>query len=191
MYKLKKYIRYLSRRIIGIETTEEYLDKIVKRGLTVGTHFNIQKDVILDDSHCWLITIGNYVTLAPRVHILCHDASTKHALGYTKIGPVTIGDHVFIGANSIIMPSVNIGNNVIVAAGSVVTKDISDNTIVSGVPAKIIGTTSDYINSQADHLKKFPIFEVEYTLNGGITDEQKKMMLEILNKTPSKKGFVI
>ena len=51
---------------------------------------------------------------------------------------LTIGDNVFIGAGSIIVKPITIGSNVIIAAGSVVTKDIPDNSMVAGVPAKII-----------------------------------------------------
>lgn len=43
----------------------------------MGDNFHAQEGVIIDPGHCWLIEIGNNVTLAPRVHILAHDASTK------------------------------------------------------------------------------------------------------------------
>ena len=59
-----------------------------KRGLTYGKNVNIEKGVIIDPSIPFLIKIGNNVTLAPYVHILAHDASTKILLGYTKIGEV-------------------------------------------------------------------------------------------------------
>ncbi len=49
-----------------------------------------------------------------------------------------IGDDVWIGGNAIILPGVTIGNNVIVAAGAVVTKDVPDNCVVGGIPAKKI-----------------------------------------------------
>lgn len=52
--------------------------------------------------------------------------------------PVTIGNDVWIGANCTVLPGVTIGNNVIVAAGAVVTKDVKDNCIVGGVPARIV-----------------------------------------------------
>lgn len=59
-------------------------------------------------------------------------------LGKTKYGSPTIGDNVTLGANVTIVGHIRIGNNVIVGAGSVVVKDIPDNVIVAGVPAKII-----------------------------------------------------
>jgi maltose O-acetyltransferase len=52
--------------------------------------------------------------------------------------PVKIGNNVWIGGGSIINPGVTIGNNVVIASGSVVTKDVPDNVIVGGNPAKII-----------------------------------------------------
>ena len=69
---------------------------------------------IWDPSHCLLIEIVDNVTMAPRVHVLCHDASTKVHLGYTKIGKVKIGNIVFVGAECVIMPNVTLGDNVIV-----------------------------------------------------------------------------
>ena len=101
---MRKQIKEFLYRIRGEYTT----DKLVKMGLKVGENFNRLNGVILDPSHCWLISIGNNVTLAPRVHILAHDASTKTFLNYTKIGHVKIGNNVFIGAESIVLPNVEL-----------------------------------------------------------------------------------
>ena len=89
------FLKEFVYRLRGEYTTE----KLVKMGMKIGKDFGRLNGVILDPSHCWLIEIGNNVTMAPRVHILCHDASTKNFLGYTKIGRVSIGDNVFIGPN--------------------------------------------------------------------------------------------
>lgn len=122
-----KIIRKLRNKLIK----EQNLEDLVKKGLKVGKNLNMQSSCIIDNSHCWLIEIGDNVTLAPRVHILAHDASTKLALGYTKIGRVKIGNNVFIGANTTILPNVKIGNNVIIGANSLVSKDIPDNKVVA------------------------------------------------------------
>lgn len=79
--------------------------------------------------------------LAPRVCIYTAthplDAETRiSGLEYGK--PVVIGDNVWIGGNSVIVPGVTIENNVVVAAGSIVVNDIPDNVVVGGNPAKII-----------------------------------------------------
>lgn len=64
-------------------------------GVKIGGNCKFQFEVVIDYSHYWLIEIGNDVTLAPRVHILAHDASTYNHFGYTKIGKVKIEDNVF------------------------------------------------------------------------------------------------
>jgi acetyltransferase-like isoleucine patch superfamily enzyme len=60
------------------------------------------------------------------------------------VAPISVGNNVFIGLNSIVMPGVTIGNNCVIGAGSVVTRDIPDNSIAAGMPAKIITTYSAY-----------------------------------------------
>ena len=125
-------------RFRGEYTTE----KLMTMGMQVGRNFKRLNGVILDPSHCWLIEIGDNVTMAPRVHILCHDASTKPFLNYTKIGRVTIGDNVFLGAESVVLPGVRIGSNVIIGANSTVTHDIPENSVAVGSPARVICSLS-------------------------------------------------
>lgn len=159
-------------RLRGDYTTE----KLIKMGLKVGKNFGRLNGVILDPSHCWLIEIGDNVTMAPRVHILAHDASTKTFLDYTKIGKVTIGNNVFIGADSVVLPNTRIGNNVIIGANSTVTKDIPDNSVAVGNPAKVICTLDDYLNRQKEQMKTAPKYGDEYTLRGNVTEEKKIQM---------------
>ena len=124
------------------------LPSLIKDGLTVGEDVFINFGCTIDRSFCWLVTIGNRVTLAPHVHILAHDASAKRELGYTKMGKVIIGDDVFIGAGTVILPGVRIGSRVIVGAGSVVTKDIPEGTVAAGNPAKVICSYEEYMQKQ-------------------------------------------
>lgn len=159
-------------RLRGDYTTE----KLIKMGLKVGKNFGRLNGVILDPSHCWLIEIGDNVTMAPRVHILAHDASTKTFLDYTKIGKVTIGNNVFIGADSVVLPNTRIGNNVIIGANSTVTKDIPDNSVAVGNPAKVICTLDDYLNRQKEQMETAPKYGDEYTLRGNVTEEKKIQM---------------
>ena len=101
--------------------------------------------VLIDWSHCWHITIGDDVVLAPRVQVFAHDASTKAYLGYTRIGKVEIGDRVFVGAGSVILPGVRIGSDVVIGAGSVVSHDIPDNVVAAGNPARVVGALDEYV----------------------------------------------
>lgn len=56
----------------------------------------------------------------------------------TYPAPITLGKNVWVGSNSTILQGVTIGDNAVIAAGAVVTKDVPENTIVGGVPARII-----------------------------------------------------
>ena len=156
-------------RLRGEYTTE----KLISMGMQVGKNFGRLQGVILDPSHCWLITIGDNVTMAPRVHILCHDASTKHFLGYTKIGRVNIGDNVFIGAESVVLPGVNIGSNVIVGANSTVTHDVPDGVVVAGSPAKVICSLEEYLARERTRMETAPCYGEEYTLRQNVSMEKR------------------
>lgn len=134
------FIKDIIRRIIGEVPTST----LKKRGMKVGKNFNRQQGCFIDPTHCYLISIGNNVTFSIRVSLLAHDASTKNCLGYTKIGKITIGDNVFIGANATILPGVTIGDNSIIGANSLVTKSIPKNVVVAGNPAKVICKLDDY-----------------------------------------------
>ena len=110
-------------------------------GVNVGERCRIYTSSF--GSEPFLISIGNDVTITSGVKLITHDGSTwlmrdEKGRRY-KFQKIEIGDNVFIGVNSIIMPGVRIDNNVIVAAGSVVTKSVPSGSIVAGVPAKVVG----------------------------------------------------
>ncbi|HOX96069.1 MAG TPA: acyltransferase [Candidatus Woesebacteria bacterium] len=85
------------------------------------------------------IIIGKHVDIASAVMIYNSEHSLKDSQFTAIEEPVTVGDYVFIGPRVIIMPGVHVGNGAVIAGGAVVTKDVLENTIVGGVPAKVIG----------------------------------------------------
>ena len=113
-----------------------YLRKISKVKIGENCIFNESN---FDDLSPELIQIGNNCIIATGAKILTHDASTLLKSKEIAKKSVKIGNNVFIGFNAIIMPGVIIGNNVTISAGSVVHKNIPDNAIAGGNPAKIIG----------------------------------------------------
>lgn len=182
--KIKRYFKRLVYRLRADFTTEN----LQEMGLQIGKNFLRMHDTIIDPSHCWLITIGDNVTLAPRVHILAHDASTCHHLGYARIGRVDIGNNVFIGADTVILPGVEIGNNAVIGANSTVTKSIPAGMVAAGNPAKIICTTQEYIERNKKRMANGFIYDESYTLRKNITEEKKdQQRRDLKNNT----GFVI
>lgn len=111
----------------------------VGKNIHVGEEFLCNYNVkILDIAP---VHIGDYCMIGPNTLIATvnHPLTPKGRRQRLARGiPVTIGNDVWIGGNCTILPGVTIGNNVIIAAGSVVTKDVPDNTLVGGNPAKKI-----------------------------------------------------
>lgn len=163
------------------------LDKLEKDGFIHGKNFDVQGGCIIDPGHCWLIECGDNVTLAPNVHILAHDAATKKFLGYTKIANVIIGNNVFIGAGTIILPGSIIGDNIIIGAGSVVLGNLESNGIYVGNPIRKISDFDSWIIKKEKQIKSSKVYGQEFTY-GKISSENKKKMKEELVKET---GYII
>lgn len=177
---LKNIILRLEDKIVRYNMSSlEYERYTMKKyGVTFGENVKIY-DSFIDRGFGFLITIGNNVTIT-NAKVYAHDASMNLFTGKTKVGKVTIGDNVFIGANAVVMPNVKIGNNVIIGAGCIVTKDVSDDSILVGNPSRYIGKTSDFINKHENYMKTHPVWNV-YWQNK--TDNDKKDMLDKLDGT--------
>lgn len=97
----------------------------------------------------WLITLGNNVHITAGCTFVTHDGGTLILRGEVPdlewTAPISVGNDVYIGIRSIVMPGVRIGNRVIIGAGSIVTRDIPDNSVAAGVPARVIKTVDEYL----------------------------------------------
>lgn len=164
------FMKKVLERMRGVQN----VDKLIKRGLTMGTNVKIMGGVIIDPSHCWHITIGNNVTFAPNVHVLAHDASTKTFLNYTKVANVHIGNDVFVGAGSIILPGVSIGDNVIIGAGSVVSRSIPAYSVAVGNPARVIYDLETYLAKESARMLADNRFDESFTLRSALLTKQQR-----------------
>lgn len=99
----------------------------------------------------YLITVGDKVRINSNVIFVTHDGGVwvlrnlrEEFRDIDKFGKITIGNNVHIGTGAVIMPGVTVGNNCIIGVGAVVTRDIPDNSIAVGVPARVIKTVEEY-----------------------------------------------
>jgi acetyltransferase-like isoleucine patch superfamily enzyme len=99
----------------------------------------------------WLISIGNNVHVASEVQFITHDGGTiilrNEVPDLEWTAPISIGDNVYIGFRSIIMPGAKIGSRVIIGAGSLVHRNIPNNSVAVGVPAMIVNTVDSYLEN--------------------------------------------
>jgi len=178
-----KIFNFLRARFGKFINQEQWLEDHIKAGLKIGKDCEIQPGLIVDHSHCWLIEIGDNVTIAPYVYLLAHDASTKKILGHSKLGKVILKKGCFIGARAIIMPGITIGENSIVAAGSVVSKSVDNNVVVGGNPAKFIMTLDVFIEKNKTRMKTSKIYDESWLCQNGISTEMKnKMSIDLENQ---------
>ena len=104
------------------------------------------------------LIIGNNVGFGSGTKIISANHSHTNHSNHTKTPPIIIGNNVFIGANSVLLPGIKIGDNVVIGAGSIVCKDISANSIAVGNPCKVIKEKSKYTEdfSKTTFNKKIP-----------------------------------
>ncbi len=129
---MKTFNTRMREKVAGLVRSSRRLYFVHFWGMEIGEFTNISTTAKLDKTHPKGVKIGIHSYLTFGVSILTHD--TSRSLYATTV----IGDNVFIGCNSIVLPGVVIGDNVVVGAGSVVINDVPSNTVVVGNPAKII-----------------------------------------------------
>lgn len=144
-------------RKIFIRSFEQKRKYLIKHGSKIGSNTRILSDIDSFGSEPYLIEIGDKCLISRDVLFLTHDGGITVLNNLNlfekrmdKLSRIIIGNNCFIGARSIIMPGVTIGNNVIIGAGSIVTKDVDDNCVICGVPAKKIKSIDDYFNDMKE-----------------------------------------
>jgi len=116
-------------------------------GVSIGQHVFVGLDTWLDDQFPELITLEDDVTLSFRVTVVVHDDAkrldrTQAGAGDGTVAPVVLKRGCYLGAGCLVLPGVTIGERAVVAAGAVVTRDVPPDTVVAGVPARVVKDTS-------------------------------------------------
>ena len=147
----------------------------VKKGLKCGEGCEIY-EMASFGTEPYLVKLGNKVRVNKGVHFITHDGGVwvlRNSIPELKdidlFGSIEVGNNVHIGNNYIIMPGVTIGNNCIIGCGAIVTKDIPDNSIAVGIPARVIETLEEYYDKHKN----------EFVKTKFLTNEEKR---DFLNK---------
>ena len=188
MKTIKRIIKQIYRRLTSStngENTDPFC-QLEAEGLKIAES---SKKIMhspwgIDRMFPWLIEIGEECLISTNVMILAHDVSPAVTNGYTKMGRVSIGDHVFIGQGSTILCGVSIGDNVIIGAKSLVNRDIPSNTVYAGNPARYICTFEEYREKRAKELERVPVLEHDWVYwSQNASDEEKKQVKEYLKES--------
>jgi maltose O-acetyltransferase len=140
-----------------------------RMGMHLGSDVWLPDSTTIDDSHCYLISIGDHCGLGEGCVILAHDAQMDEFLDAARIGRVSIHESCHIGARSIILPNVEIGPRTIVGAGSVVTRSLPPNSVCAGNPARVICSLDEYLDKHRARLAQAPKFAYDEYDIGALT----------------------
>ena len=176
----RKIYRFTYKAIMTKVNHVKYAKKI---GVNMGDRIHLY-GTIGWGTEPWIISLGSNVYITNGVRFITHDGGTLlfrdqiPDLEITK--PIIIGNDVYIGNNVLLLPGVRVGNRVIIGAGAVVTKDIPDNSVAVGIPAKVIKTVDQYLEkAQRESLHL-----------GNLKGEEKdKALKELYRYTGNSKGI--
>ena len=136
-------------------------------GVTIGEHCRLIHPTFgTFGSEPYLVKVGNDVTIAKGVQFITHDGSLelfrKKEPLVELFSPINIGNNVFVGVNSVLLPGVIIEDNVIVGAGSIVKGVLKSNGVYAGVPAKYICSLDEFYEKNKDkytYVRHLPLKE--------------------------------
>lgn len=138
-----------------IASNDKYIKMLRKKGVTIGGKCIIDKSAEFG-TEPYLVSLANNVRVTKNVSFITHDGGlwVPRNMGMIdkkadRFGRIHVCDNVNIGWNAIIMPGVTIGKNCIIGAGAVVTKDIPDNSVVVGIPARVIESIAEYVQKNS------------------------------------------
>lgn len=168
---------FVKRIVFGkTATSDSYIKYLKKLGCKIGdgTLIYEPRNTVIDCTRPWLIEIGCNVKITRDVKILTHGFDFSVLLNYYgelygSAGMVRIGDNVFIGMGTTILKGVTVGSNVIIGANSLVNKNIPDNCVAAGNPAKVIMTLEEYrLKRQKEYINEMKNMAIEYRKRYGV-----------------------
>jgi len=143
-------------------------------GMHIGYNVSLPASTWIDESHCFLISVGDHCGFGERCMILAHDAQMNEFLHATRVGKIIIHPSTHIGAGTVILPGVEIGPRTIVAAGSTVSRSLPPDTFCAGSPARAVGSLEEYLQNHRRQLRKRPQFLYDEYKDIRVTSPQLK-----------------
>lgn len=153
----KIFHKFLMRFDYKNENTE--IDLLKGKGLIIGEHTIVHSINCFDTVYPWLIEVGDHCLISTDVKIIAHDSSTNRIGGVTKVGRVTIGDHVYLGQGVTVLCNVNIGNNVVVGAKSLVNRDLPSEGVYAGNQVRYICSIEEFDQKHIHNFEIVPTFD--------------------------------
>lgn len=166
-------------------SSDSYVDYLRGIGAKIGDRVNFfnPQSTIVDIQNPHLLTIGDDVQITANVNILTHDFSwsvlkKKYGEVIGGVGPVHIGNNVFIGMNTTVLKNTFIGDNVIIGANSLVSGTFPSDCVIAGNPAKVIMTIDEYYEKR----KKAAVDEAKAIYKGYVNRYNKEPDVDIFNE---------
>lgn len=166
-------------------SSESYVGYLRNIGVKVGERVNFfnPQSTIVDIQNPHLLEIGDDVQITANVNILTHDFSwsvlkKKYGEVIGGVGPVTIGNNVFIGMNTTVLKNTSIGDNVIIGANSLVSGKFPSDCVIAGNPAKVIMTIDEYYEKR----KASAVGEARAIYDGYVDRYKKEPDVDIFNE---------
>lgn len=139
-------------KLINNHSYDSKRNYLRSQGAHIGNKTRLICKIDAFGSEPYMVTIGENCLISADVCFFTHDGGVKvlSDLGCFNgermdiMAPIKVGDNVYIGTGAYILPGVTIGNNVVIGAASVVTRDIPDNSVAVGIPARVIRTVDEY-----------------------------------------------
>jgi acetyltransferase-like isoleucine patch superfamily enzyme len=155
---IKKFKNLFDKIVLRAEYLADPYEKInvYKKRLKFKAGKNIRvTGNIFFGSEPYLVTLGNDITITQNIAFHTHDGGVgifrKEYPNINIFKRIKVGNNVFFGSNSAVMPGATIGDNVVIAANSVVTGNVESNSVYGGVPARKIKTLEEYKKSALKH----------------------------------------